>query len=63
MTSTNPPIPKVQTTENLGKCPECGRPAILEFRPFCSLRCADADLGKWISEKYTVPLKPETDDE
>ena len=37
------------------RCPECGRPAVVEFRPFCSRRCADVDLGRWLKGDYTVP--------
>lgn len=38
-----------------GSCPICGRPTVAEFRPFCSRRCADIDLGRWFSEGYRVP--------
>ena len=38
-----------------GKCPMCGKHRIQEFRPFCSKRCADLDLGRWFSEDYRVP--------
>ncbi|WP_173584689.1 DNA gyrase inhibitor YacG [Acetobacter musti] len=36
-------------------CPICGKPTVAEFRPFCSRRCADIDLGRWFSEDYRVP--------
>lgn len=36
-------------------CPICGRPSIVEMRPFCSKRCADIDLGRWLGEAYRVP--------
>ncbi|MCH7487553.1 MAG: DNA gyrase inhibitor YacG [Proteobacteria bacterium] len=36
-------------------CPLCGRPAVARFRPFCSRRCADGDLGKWIAGDYRIP--------
>ena len=36
-------------------CPLCGKPAVVEFRPFCSKRCADIDLGKWLSGTYVLP--------
>jgi endogenous inhibitor of DNA gyrase (YacG/DUF329 family) len=36
-------------------CPICGRPAEAEFRPFCSKRCADIDLQRWLSGRYAVP--------
>ncbi|MBB2202950.1 DNA gyrase inhibitor YacG [Gluconacetobacter tumulisoli] len=40
-------------------CPTCGRPAETAFRPFCSKRCADIDLGRWFSEQYRVPDRSE----
>ena len=36
-------------------CPICGAPAEERFRPFCSKRCADVDLGRWFGERYVVP--------
>jgi endogenous inhibitor of DNA gyrase (YacG/DUF329 family) len=36
-------------------CPNCRRIAVAEFRPFCSRRCADVDLGRWITGQYVVP--------
>jgi uncharacterized protein len=42
------------------KCPICGKPAELLFRPFCSKRCADVDLHRWFSGSYSVPV---TEDE
>jgi endogenous inhibitor of DNA gyrase (YacG/DUF329 family) len=41
------------------KCPICGKPAADAFRPFCSRRCADVDLNRWLSDVYVVPGKPE----
>jgi uncharacterized protein len=37
------------------RCPICGRPRAHEYRPFCSPRCRDVDLGRWFGEVYTVP--------
>ncbi|MBL8667552.1 MAG: DNA gyrase inhibitor YacG [Rhodospirillales bacterium] len=37
------------------RCPICGRPPATEFRPFCSARCADIDLGRWFGEAYRIP--------
>ena len=37
-----------------GRCPICGAPADRAFRPFCSKRCADVDLARWMSETYVV---------
>ena len=35
-------------------CPICGKPQIEAYRPFCSKRCADVDLGRWLSGVYVV---------
>ncbi|GGB65715.1 DNA gyrase inhibitor YacG [Glycocaulis alkaliphilus] len=40
------------------KCPMCGKPVVHEFRPFCSKRCSDLDLQKWLSNSYAVPGEP-----
>jgi len=37
------------------RCQICGRPPVHEFRPFCSRRCADIDLQRWLSGRYAVP--------
>jgi endogenous inhibitor of DNA gyrase (YacG/DUF329 family) len=42
-------------------CPICGKPALQKVRPFCSARCADADLNRWLSGVYTVPVVDEDD--
>ncbi len=35
------------------KCPICKKEFTdLKYRPFCSKRCADIDLGNWFNEKY-----------
>ena len=36
------------------KCPICGKAAVEAYRPFCSKRCADIDLGKWFSGSYAI---------
>lgn len=38
-------------------CPICGRAPVLDFRPFCSKRCADVDLNRWLGEVYRVPVE------
>ena len=38
-----------------GKCSVCGKPASETYRPFCSRRCADVDLGRWLKEDYRIP--------
>ena len=36
-------------------CPICKKPTDTRYRPFCSKRCADVDLGKWFGGDYAVP--------
>ena len=47
------------------KCPICGRPTERQWRPFCSKRCADIDLGHWLTGTYAVPAEeaPDPDEE
>lgn len=47
----------------LAPCPLCGKPALQPFRPFCSKRCADVDLNRWLSGVYAVPVKEEEDED
>ena len=42
-------------------CPICGKPTETAFRPFCSRRCADVDLARWLGEGYRIPGTPEDD--
>lgn len=39
------------------KCPICGHPTVEEFKPFCSKRCADVDLNRWLSGSYVIPAR------
>lgn len=36
-------------------CPICDKDTSPEYRPFCSKRCADVDLAKWLSGSYAIP--------
>jgi endogenous inhibitor of DNA gyrase (YacG/DUF329 family) len=40
-------------------CPECGRPSARETYPFCSKRCKDLDLDRWLSGRYVIPATEE----
>ena len=44
------------------KCPICAKPRVMAYRPFCSKRCQQVDLGRWLGEVYTIPVT-EHDDE
>jgi endogenous inhibitor of DNA gyrase (YacG/DUF329 family) len=37
------------------ECPICGKPASAEAFPFCSKRCADVDLNRWLKGVYAIP--------
>lgn len=43
-------------------CPICDRETDPRYRPFCSRRCADVDLGRWLKGSYAIPVD-ETEDE
>jgi endogenous inhibitor of DNA gyrase (YacG/DUF329 family) len=40
-------------------CPVCRRPSQPKYHPFCSARCADVDLGRWLGGHYAVPAEDE----
>jgi endogenous inhibitor of DNA gyrase (YacG/DUF329 family) len=43
------------------RCPVCGKPSAQAFAPFCSARCQDVDLHRWLSDAYRIPTdEPET---
>jgi endogenous inhibitor of DNA gyrase (YacG/DUF329 family) len=44
-------------------CPGCNRPTDPAYRPFCSRRCADVDLARWLSGGYALPGPPLDEEE
>jgi hypothetical protein len=44
-------------------CPTCGKDADEMFKPFCSKRCADVDLHRWLSGVYTVPVTADEEED
>jgi endogenous inhibitor of DNA gyrase (YacG/DUF329 family) len=52
-----PDVPRVRA------CPICGKPAEAQFRVFCSQRCADVDLNRWLSGVYAVPGKEDEEED
>jgi uncharacterized protein len=36
-------------------CPICRKPSVQAYHPFCSARCADIDLNRWLSGAYVIP--------
>jgi uncharacterized protein len=43
------------------RCPVCGKPAEEGHIPFCSVRCADIDLGRWLGGEYRIPTDERPD--
>ena len=44
-------------------CPICRKPADPKYRPFCSRRCADVDLGRWLTGGYAIPTEEDAPDD
>ncbi|MCA3719538.1 DNA gyrase inhibitor YacG [Phenylobacterium sp.] len=47
--------PPPETRPQKPACPICRKPATPQFRPFCSSRCANVDLQRWLSGNYVLP--------
>lgn len=45
----------------MSKCAICGKSQDLKYRPFCSKRCADVDLNRWLTGGYSIPAAEEDD--
>lgn len=58
----SPEIRMASGKSGAGKCPTCKAPTNATYKPFCSKRCADVDLHRWLAEGYAIPAV-ETDDE
>lgn len=51
------------TSSPVPACPICGKPRVQQFRPFCSKRCADVDLNRWLKGVYAVPVTENNDED
>ena len=49
---------KAAASKAVSRCPICGQAAVRAHRPFCSKRCAEVDLGRWLKGQYAVPGEP-----
>jgi uncharacterized protein len=45
------------------KCPICGKPSTEASKPFCSERCRDVDLNRWLSDSYRIPAARDDDED
>jgi uncharacterized protein len=66
MTAKEPPAN--DNAAETKRCPICRQPSQLRYKPFCSKRCADVDLNRWLTGKYAIPVeegrdRPEDDAE
>ncbi len=46
----------------LAPCPICGKLAATAYKPFCSKRCANIDLNRWLNNAYSIAGEPQEDD-
>ena len=52
-----------QAAVKAAPCAICGKPQNPKNKPFCSPRCADIDLGRWLKGSYAIPAVDDDDDE
>ena len=45
------------------RCPICGKPTERRHQPFCSARCANIDLGRWLKGNYSIPTEDAPEDQ
>jgi uncharacterized protein len=53
---------RISHSDQPNPCVVCGKPQVEAFRPFCSRRCADVDLHRWLSGAYAVPALEDDSD-
>jgi endogenous inhibitor of DNA gyrase (YacG/DUF329 family) len=44
-------------------CPECGRPSARDTYPFCSTRCKNVDLNRWLTGAYAIPVRDDEEED
>ncbi|WP_316179379.1 MULTISPECIES: DNA gyrase inhibitor YacG [unclassified Bradyrhizobium] len=55
--------PASKSAKLIRRCPICNRPAAEAVRPFCSPRCRDVDLHRWLSGSYVIPAAEGDEDD
>ncbi|SFP78249.1 DNA gyrase inhibitor YacG [Tranquillimonas alkanivorans] len=54
-------MPDLKPKTAATRCPICDRATEPRYRPFCSSRCADVDLGRWLTGSYAIETEDEDD--
>lgn len=67
MAKTGASDPVTRLPSGRRRCAICGKPVVPPHQPFCSARCADIDLGRWLNESYRIateepPEEPSEED-
>ena len=47
----------------MAACPICSKASVAAYRPFCSRRCADVDLQRWLVGRYAIPAADTDEDD
>ena len=55
--------PQSDASPTGGRCPICKAPSETEHRPFCSPRCADVDLSRWLRGAYAIAATEDDDED
>ena len=58
-----PPHAKNPRQNREPKCSNCGAATVEAYRPFCSKRCADVDLGRWLNGSYAIAGNRDADED
>lgn len=59
----DPATQKIERFRPRTPCPECGGNSSRRHYPFCSSRCKNLDLNRWLSGHYVIPGKPDADED
>ncbi|MGY3449790.1 DNA gyrase inhibitor YacG [Bradyrhizobium sp. USDA 4353] len=63
MSNESPQPNTAAAAKPIRRCPICNRPAAEASRPFCSPRCRDVDLNRWLSGSYVIPATEGDEDD
>ncbi len=55
-------VMEFRSPNSLRPCPICGKPTVPQNQPFCSARCAQVDLSRWLKGIYSIPTEEGPDE-